>query len=108
MPPKVQKTKAQKLLAAQASSRAGKSKKKWAKSKMREKKNNRVSLSAEALDQITKGAVKRKALTYYSLIEAYKINGSVARQVVRDLLAAGSIKVVSKCGNMSVFTGSSE
>ena len=108
MPPKVQKTKAQKLLAAQSASRAGKSKKKWAKSKLREKKNNRVVFNTDVLEQVTKGAPKRKALTYYSLIEAYKIGGALARKVVRDLLAAGSIKVVSKCGNMSVFTGSAE
>lgn len=72
---------------------------------MREKKNNRVVFNQESLDTVTKGAPKRKALTYYSLIEAYKIGGALARKIVRDLLAAGSIKVVSKCGNMSVFTG---
>eukprot|EP00461_Guttulinopsis_vulgaris_P003015 UN03016 len=64
MPPKVQKTKAQKLLAAQSASRAGKSKKKWAKSKLREKKNNRVVFNQATLDSVVKGAAKRKALTY--------------------------------------------
>jgi len=95
-------------LAAQSAARAGKSKKKWAKSKLREKKNNRVVFTKALHDQVIAGAPKRKALTIYSLIETYKIGGACARKIVKNLLAAGSIKVVSKAGNMSVYTSAKD
>lgn len=102
-PPKVQKSKAQKLLAAQSSSR-GKSKKKWAKTKLREKKNNRVVFTQALFDSaIASAAKKSKVITLYSLIEQYKIGGSLARKLVAQLLANGSIQTVYKAGTMSVW-----
>ena len=75
---------------------------------MREKKNNRVVFTKQLHDQVMAGAPKRKALTIYSLIETYKIGGACARRIVKELLAAGTIKTVSKAGNMSVYTGSKD
>uniref|UniRef100_A0A0A9Z366 40S ribosomal protein S25 n=1 Tax=Lygus hesperus TaxID=30085 RepID=A0A0A9Z366_LYGHE len=104
MPPKVQKSKAQKLLAAQSSSR-GKGKKKWAKSKLREKKNNRVVFTEALLQSAMSSAAKKaRAITLYNLIEQYKINGSLARRLVKKLLESGTIETVYAAGNMSVWT----
>eukprot|EP00933_Yihiella_yeosuensis_P066772 TRINITY_DN71229_c0_g1_i1.p2 TRINITY_DN71229_c0_g1~~TRINITY_DN71229_c0_g1_i1.p2 ORF type:complete len:114 (+),score=29.24 TRINITY_DN71229_c0_g1_i1:31-372(+) len=105
MPPKIQKSKAQKLLAAQSASKGNKNKKKWAKSKLREKKNNRVAFTQGLFDTcMTSAHKKARAMTLYTLIENYKIGGSLARKLVRELLKSGSIKCVSSAGNMSVYT----
>jgi ribosomal protein S25 len=75
---------------------------------LREKKNNRVVFTQQLLDQVCAGAPKRKALTVYSLIETYKIGGACARKVIKKLVSEGAIKVVSKAGDMSVYTSAKD
>jgi ribosomal protein S25 len=57
---------------------------------MREKRDNKVvfnkNLYEKAMKEIPK---KMKVITVYSLIEAYKINGSLARRTVKELLGKG-------------------
>eukprot|EP00462_Mataza_sp_D1_P000804 CAMPEP_0175091696 /NCGR_PEP_ID=MMETSP0086_2-20121207/2045_1 /TAXON_ID=136419 /ORGANISM="Unknown Unknown, Strain D1" /LENGTH=106 /DNA_ID=CAMNT_0016364465 /DNA_START=22 /DNA_END=342 /DNA_ORIENTATION=+ len=105
MPPKVQKTKAAKALAAQSAGKAGK-KKRWTKGKLREKRDHRVVLNKVLLDKMTKEIPKKKVITIYNLIEGYKINGSVARRVVRQLEESKAIKPVCTKSGMWIYTGS--
>jgi ribosomal protein S25 len=65
-------------------------------SKLREKKNNRVAFTQGLFDTcMTSAHKKARAMTLYTLIENYKIGGSLARKLVRELLKSGSIKCVS-------------
>ena len=78
---------------------------KWAKSKLREKKNHRVVFTQALLDTCMASAAKKaRVITLYSLIEQYKIGGALARKLVKKLLEAGSIKPVALGGLMPVYT----
>jgi len=106
MAPKVQKSKEAKLLAAQSASK-GKGKKKWSKGKVREKKNYRVVFNAEILQRLMKEVPRKmKVITTYTLIEAYKINGSVARRGIKELLLQNLIKPVLINAKGAVYTSS--
>ena len=104
MPPKAQKSKEAKLLAAQSSSKA-KGKKKWSKGKSREKKIHKVVFNAALLDKFLKDVKKMKVVTVYNLIELFKINGSLARRGIKELLTRNLIKPVDIQGQCSVYTG---
>jgi len=106
MPPKApQKSKEAKLLAAQSASK-GKGKKKWSKGKLREKKNHRVVFNAALLDKFLKEVPKKmKVVTVYNLIEQYKINGSLARRGIRELLGRNLITAMQVNATGGVFTG---
>lgn len=100
MPPKVQKSKAAKALAATSSAK-GKGKKKWSKGKMREKKNHLVVFNKAVHDKICKEVPKKmKVITVYSLVENYKINGSLARSIMRTLGDKGAIKCINRSAKM--------
>eukprot|EP01084_Bolivina_argentea_P181992 314274_1 len=95
MPPKVQKSKAAKLLAAQSASKGKGKKKKWSKGKLREKRDNRVVFNKNLMEKVMKEVPKKmKIITVYNLIENYKIGGSLARRTITELLAVNAIKVV--------------
>jgi len=105
MPPKApQKSKQAKLLAAQSASKS-KGKKKWSKGKLREKKNNRVVFTAQLLEKFLKEVPKKmKVITTYNLIEQYKINGSLARRGIRELLKRAFIAPVDINAANSIYT----
>merc|ERR1719253_135416 len=103
MPPKVQKTKAAKALAAQSAGKAGK-KKRWTKGKLREKRDHRVVLNKAFWEKLQKEVPKKKVITIYNLIEGYKINGSVARKVISQLAGKALIKPVLKQSGMVIYT----
>jgi len=103
MAPKAQKSKEAKLLAAQSASK-GKGKKKWSKGKVREKKNYRVVYNAELFAKMLKEVPRKmKAITTYGLVEAYKINASLARRSIKELLAKDLIKPVLLNATGSVY-----
>merc|ERR1719253_415353 len=95
MPPKVQKSKAAKLLAAQSASEGKGKKKKWSKGKLREKRDNRVVYNKTLYEKVMKEVPKKmKLITVYNLIENYKINGSLARRTINELQEKGLIREV--------------
>jgi len=105
MPPKVQKSKAAKLLAATSSSKSKGKKKKWSKGKLREKKNHRVVFNKDIYNRfITEVPKKMKTITIYSLIDQYNINGSLARKGLRELLNKKLIIPVAPSGAFAVYT----
>ena len=79
-PPKIQKSKAAKMLAAQSSGKSKGKKKKWAKSKLREKKQHAVVFNKALFDKFLSEVPKKTVITIYSLVENYKISGSLARR----------------------------
>jgi len=95
MPPKVQKSKAAKLLAAQSASKGKGKKKKWSKGKMREKRNNLVTFNKSLWTKVQADIPKMKLVTIYNLIENYKINASLARRAIRELVNAKKLTVVA-------------
>mmetsp|Transcript_13195 Transcript_13195/g.20924 ORF Transcript_13195/g.20924 Transcript_13195/m.20924 type:complete len:108 (-) Transcript_13195:123-446(-) len=105
MPPKQpQKSKAQKALAAASSSRS-KGKKKWSKGKVRDKKNYAVVLNGELHKKLFSEVPKKmKMITVYTMVEAYKINASVARRCIKELAAKGKIKCISNHSAMPIYT----
>jgi len=107
MPPKVQKSKAAKLLAAQSASKGKGKKKKWSKGKLREKKAHRVVFTKGLLDSFIKEVPKKqKLVTIYNLVENYKINCSLARKGIRELLKRNLISPVAPSGTYGVWTKS--
>jgi len=107
MPPKVQKSKAAKLLAAQSASKGKGKKKKWSKGKLREKKAHRVVFTKGLLDQFVKEVPKKqKLVTVYNLVENYKINCSLARKGIRELLKRNLISPVAPSGTYGIWTKS--
>merc|ERR1711939_837279 len=102
MAPKVQQTKEAKALAA-ANSSKGK-KKKWSKGKMKEKVNNQVLFDKATHEKLHSEVPKYKLITPSVLADRLWINGSLARVAIRELLAAGSIRVVSKTHSQEIYT----
>ncbi len=82
-------------LPGKKSSAGGKAKKKsWTKVKVKEKLNNAVFLDSKAYERITKEAPKFLTITVSELVNKFKINGSVARRVIRDLHSKNLIRQV--------------
>merc|ERR1712216_919340 len=69
-------------------------KKKWSKGKVREKLNNSVCFDQQTYDKMMKEAANFKLVTPSVLSERLKINGSLARRAITELLNAGTIRLV--------------
>merc|ERR1712072_945091 len=74
---------------AKTKSGASKSKKKWSKGKVREKLNNAVTF---------------KLVTPSVISERLKVNGSLARRAIQQLLQAGSIRCIDKHSAQMIYT----
>merc|ERR1712098_589502 len=81
-----------------AKTKAGASakKKKWSKGKVREKLNNMVCFDQATYDRMLKEVATFKLVTPSAISERLKINGSLARRSINELLKEGSIKLVDK------------
>merc|ERR1712170_311758 len=79
-------------------------KKKWSKGKVREKLNNLVCFDQATYDKMMKEAATFKLVTPSAISERLKINGSLARRAIKELLKAGSIKLVDKHSNQYIYT----
>merc|ERR1712138_99997 len=98
MPPekKVDSKKSMKDFLAKSKGGAAAKKKKWSKGKVREKLNNMVCFDQGTYDRMMKEAATFKLVTPSAISERLKINGSLARRAIQELLNAGSIKLVDK------------
>merc|ERR1712146_560194 len=81
-----------------AKTKAGASakKKKWSKGKVREKLNNAVTFDQPTYDKMMKEAAMFKLVTPSVISERLKVNGSLARRAIPELLNAGSIRCIDK------------
>merc|ERR1712159_209084 len=88
---------------AKTKSGASKSKKKWSKGKVREKLNNAVTFDQATYDKMMKEAANFKLVTPSVLSERLKINDSLARRAIQELLNAGTIRLVDKHSNQLIY-----
>merc|ERR1712167_394400 len=79
-------------------------KKKWSKGKVREKLNNSVCFDQATYDRMMKEAAAWKLVTPSVLSERLKINGSLARRAIKELLNAGSLRLVDKHSSQQIYT----
>merc|ERR1712138_107794 len=101
---KVDSKKSMKDFLAKSKGGAAAKKKKWSKGKVREKLNNMVCFDQGTYDRMMKEAANFKLITPSVLSERLKINGSLARRAIQELLNAGSIKCVDKHSNQLIYT----
>eukprot|EP00887_Chlorella_sp_A99_P001635 scaffold8.g1635.t1 len=106
MAPKEQKSKEAKAMAA-ANSSKGK-KKKWSKGKQKEKVNNAVLFDKATYDKLLTEVPKYKMISTSVLADRLRINGSLARAAVKELLDQGLIKVVAKTHAQAIYTRSTK
>ncbi|PPR87881.1 hypothetical protein GOBAR_AA32811 [Gossypium barbadense] len=71
-------------------------KKKWSKGKQKEKVNNMVLFDQATYDKLLSEAPKYKLITPSILSDRMRINGSLARKAIRELMARGSIRIQAK------------
>jgi small subunit ribosomal protein S25e len=102
MAPKEQKSKEAKALAA-ANSSKGK-KKKWSKGKLKEKVNNLVLFDQGTYDKMIAEVPKYKMITASILSDRLRVNGSLARAAITELLAKGLIKPVAENHHQKIYT----
>merc|ERR1712070_897741 len=79
-------------------------KKKWSKGKVREKLNNMVVFDQNTYDRMMKEAATMKLVSPSAISERLKINGSLARRSIQELLKAGAIKCVEKHSAQYIYT----
>merc|ERR1711924_1293 len=79
-------------------------KKKWSKGKEREKLNNLVVFDQATYDRMLKEVATFKLVPPPAISERLKINGSLARRSIQELLKAGTIRVVDKHSNQYIYT----
>merc|ERR1719316_2669103 len=89
---------------AKSKSGASAKKKKWSKGKVREKLNNMVVFDQATYDRMMKEVATFKLVTPSAISERLKINGSLARRAIQELLKAGTIKLVDKHSAQYIYT----
>uniref|UniRef100_A0A166GFS2 40S ribosomal protein S25 n=1 Tax=Daucus carota subsp. sativus TaxID=79200 RepID=A0A166GFS2_DAUCS len=77
---------------------------KWSKGKQKEKVNNMVLFDKATYDKLLSEAPKFKLITPSILSDRLRINGSLARRAIRDLMARGSIRMVSVHSSQQIYT----
>merc|ERR1712087_923876 len=83
----------------------GKSKKKkWSKGKVKDKANNAVVLDKTTYDRVMKEVPTFRMISQSILIDRMKVNGSIARMIIRELEKQGSIKRIVHSRAQLVYT----
>ncbi|KAI3419906.1 40S ribosomal protein S25 [Psidium guajava] len=83
-------------LRSQHKSGGGKQKKKkWSKGKQKEKVNNMVLFDQATYDKLVSEVPKYKLITPSILSDRLRLNGSLARRAIKDLMARGLIRMIS-------------
>lgn len=96
------KSKEAKARAAMAGGKA--KKKKWSKGKVREKLTNAVLFDQKTYDRLITEVPKVKLITPSVVSERLKVNGSLARAGIRELVSKGLIRVVSYHSKQGIYT----
>merc|ERR1712180_398760 len=104
MPPKKDAGKAAPAKKKDASSGGKAKKKKWSKGKVRDKLNNLVLFDKATYDKLYKEVPSYKLITPSVVSERLKIRGSLARFALKELLAKGMIKLISKHRAQLIYT----
>ncbi|XP_004294485.1 PREDICTED: 40S ribosomal protein S25-3-like [Fragaria vesca subsp. vesca] len=100
----LEKEKAPPLSSKPAKSGRGKEKKKkWSKGKQKEKVNNMVLFDQATYDKLLSEGPKFKLITPSILSNRLRINGSLAHRVIKDLMAKGSIRMISAHASQQIY-----
>merc|ERR1711902_188856 len=97
----------QKSKDAKAKAAAGggkKSKKKWSKGKSRDKLQNMCLFDKPTYDKVLKEVPNYKVITPSIVSDRMKIRGSLARRAIKELHAAGKIKLLVQHAAQMVYT----
>lgn len=78
--------------------------KKWAKTKTREKLSNLVLFDKKTYDRLLAEVPKMKLITPSAISERLKINGALARKSIKYLEKEDLIRCVSYHSKQSVYT----
>ncbi|CAM6019005.1 unnamed protein product [Sphagnum balticum] len=90
---------------AKSSGGGGKQKKKkWSKGKQKEKVNNMVLFDQATYDKLLVEVPKYKLITPSVLSDRLRINGSLARRAIKELMAKGTIRLVAAHANQQIYT----
>ena len=107
MPAKAQPKKTEKE--ASGGSSGGKAKKKkWSKGKVRDKLNNMVLFDKASYDKCVKDLPQYKLITPAVVCERFKVRGSLARAIIRELVRRGLVRPVVKHSRQEIYTRSSK
>ncbi|XP_020149286.1 small ribosomal subunit protein eS25-like [Aegilops tauschii subsp. strangulata] len=79
-------------------------KKKWSKGKQKEKLSNAVLFDQATYDKMLSEAPKYKLVTPSVLSERLRINASLAKRGIKDLMARGLVREVSLHASQQIFT----
>uniref|UniRef100_A0A0D3E7H6 40S ribosomal protein S25 n=1 Tax=Brassica oleracea var. oleracea TaxID=109376 RepID=A0A0D3E7H6_BRAOL len=79
-------------------------KKKWSKGKQKEKVNNMVLFDQATYDKLLSEDRCFKLITPSILSDRLRINGSLGREAIRDLMAKGTIRMVSMHSSQQIYT----
>ena len=98
---------ASKSAQAQKAKGAKAKKKTWTKTKVKDKLNNDVFLDQKRFDKICQEMPKILCLTRAVTMEKFKVNGSVARALLKHVASTGEIKPVGDVtqSGFSLYTG---
>ncbi|KAK3420939.1 hypothetical protein EUGRSUZ_G01616 [Eucalyptus grandis] len=80
-----------------------KQKKKWSKGKQKEKVNNMVLFDQATYDKLLSKAPMYKLITTSILSDRLRVNGSLARKAIRELMAGGLIRMVSAHASQQIY-----
>merc|ERR1712154_698581 len=101
------KTKEQKLQAAMGGSKKSK-KKKWAKGRVKEKKNNMAVLMPDEYTAAMRDIPKMKLVSVSTVSEKLRITGSLAYRLIRKLANEGTLKKRYDSGGFLLYTKSAK
>eukprot|EP00033_Pygsuia_biforma_P000041 GCRY01000052.1.p2 GENE.GCRY01000052.1~~GCRY01000052.1.p2 ORF type:complete len:106 (-),score=19.67 GCRY01000052.1:66-383(-) len=88
---------------AKAASAGGK-KKKWSKGKVREKANNQVIFTEETYNKMLQEVPKFKLITPAIVSERLRINISLARRCIAELVTKGQLRQITHHNMQQIFT----
>ena len=88
---------------AKAAAQKKGARKKWTKGKVKEKSNNAVFLDKAGYDRIV-GELARmgKLISVSTVVDRFKVNGSVARRLIRELATGGQLKFLEAHSRQSL------
>ncbi|KAK7699288.1 40S ribosomal protein S25 [Diaporthe eres] len=89
---------------APAATGAKKQKKKWSKGKVKDKAQHAVILDKATSDKLYKDVQSYRLVTVATLVDRLKINGSLARQCLKDLEEKGQIKPIVTHSKMKIYS----
>ncbi len=79
-------------------------KKKWSKGKVKDKANNAVVFDKTTYEKLLKEVPTYKLISPSVLVDRLRINGSLARLAIKELLNKGLIKTVSTHNAQLIYT----